>query len=266
MNKRTILNIVIIILLLLCMIVGSLVFVKYIKMQNDMYNQKILDFSLDVIKGNHSAFDIENSEMPENIKSYLIDFTKNLFYQEDDTLLIAENIDVFRDNIDFIKKVNYDYNQTGIGIDKPSFVLLSDDYGLSYLYGIFNAVDEQEITKEIAEDMALYNFCINYTGQETDRLFEIKDNNLYVFLSSLRIVNGYDYIHYEGLEYYIVADTLDKKILSFCKNDSYWQSLNIVKERDRDKVKQFIVSNNVDSFVINATYKWGKIVEIEIVY
>lgn len=263
MNK--VLNAIIILLVIACLIVGGFVGLNYFKLDNQKYNDAVLELSLDTIKGNVLLSEIE-SYSEEGIKKGLIDFYNSFFFSETDLYKVCENINVYKQNKARIETVHREYINSNTRDSKDIYLYSREDLDFYKLYAYDNSSNDDSEPKNIQDLRKLYDFYYMYNGKDTDNNFEEKDGDLYIHTDKLVFENGYCLVHYDGLEFVIIRDLLEKKSADACKLDEDWQKLEITKEMPREGYIQYMVSNGESVLGIQAEKKFGKIVSIKIVY
>lgn len=212
MYKNRILNLIILVLILGILGVGGNIIYKNYQYDCEKYNNEIIDFTVELIKGHHTLEDIDALDANEDVKNSLREYYQNTFYSDDDLILVYEDIDFFYKYKDEIAEEQKSF---GVGFDNPE-----SNYFGKYSLTIVETEEEQKYN-ELA---ITYNYLDEDIESECE--FIEKDNNLYVYakdldFGSLDIIQ----LHYKGLNIELNKYGLDKVYLKERVRDNNYQTL-----------------------------------------
>lgn len=245
-------------LIFCCLGVGGNILYKSYKFDCESYNRNILDFAVDMIKGNHSYYEIDDLDAPDEVKESLKNYYLNSFYTSSDKVLIYEDIDGLLDQkndvVEYIAKVN-------LPINSEEFYMQMESDFTSYFYG--SQEEENKIDK--ATEHLIYGlYNISFESKDSDYLF-IENDNLYAVVDDLVFTNGENISYYGGFKFTIYRDALDKKICSEIQNDPYYQSYKISSIFKEDGKTVCILKDDLsNSKYIKYDTSFGRISSIQL--
>lgn len=235
MYKNRILNLIILALILGILGVGGNIIYKNYQYDCEKYNNEIIEFTVELIKGHHTLEDIDALDANDDVKNSLREYYQNTFYSDDDLIMVYEDIDKLVGIIDEVEE----YRK---GIDAPLF---SEEYNLRvdsdfYFFTNYNGeniTDDLGLSEEEQEHLILLiNGLNNYNPENSDtKELVVENGNLYVNVNSMFFNNGSYTCYYKGFKFDVYRDILDKKIRSEILNDTVFQSYerkNVFEEDD----------------------------------
>lgn len=256
--KDRILNISIIVLVIACLFLGGRLLYKNYMDECEAYNNNIVNFAVEMIKGNKSLEDIDSLDATDSVKDSLRTYYNDNFYSDDDLILIYEDVAYFESIKDEIEKEQRAYGDAFFDPDCDYFWNLSVD----------------ESGEEVDEETEKYNYvAVNYLYYNKDKnSSEIikKDNNLYIKSSDLKF-NGEDFVdlYYNGLNVFVIAPE-DGKISRENRRDyAYYKNLVFIREYDEDKNTVYLYSSDAGYAKVNISLvckmNIGKIKNMDII-
>lgn len=244
-------------LILCCLGVGGNILYNSYKFSCESYNNNILVFAVEMIKGNRSYDEIDDLDAPDEVKESLRNYYMNSFYTPTDKVLVYEDIDSLlnqkNDVVEYIAKVN-------LPIDSEEFYMQMEEDFTSYFYGF----EEEENDVDAETEHLIYGlFNISFDSKDSDYLF-VENGNLYAVVDDLVFTNGENISYYGGFKFIIYRDALDKKIRSEIQNDSNYQSFNISSVFEEDGKTVCILKDNLsNNKYIKYDTTFGKINSIQ---
>ena len=253
-------NVIIIVLIVASLILaGNLIF-KHLRLENNLYNENIITFTNELIKGNKSLEDIENLEVDKEIKESLINYYNSNFYDEEDLILVFENVS-YLDSL-YIKASEISNGCYVDGkFDAFMYEVNSKPEGLKL--GYTNEDSYTFIEKELELRDEYFTLLLYNPENVNTNNYIIKDNNMYIRVSDMYFDNGFCNIVYKGFDLSVVRDTLDKKIISECNSDKAFQSYSENSRYEKDDYLTVVFKNYVSmNIVVDYEVKFGKISNI----
>lgn len=255
MNKNKILNIIIVILLVACIILGGKIVIENYKLNCEIYNDNIINFTVEMIKGNKTLEDIDMLDVNESVKNSLRQYYNDTFYNESDKIVLYDDINFWMQNKDLIAEIQKEYGDAILEEDCPYF---------------FDNISEDDSDMYSEEDLKFFELSNLYIdilkNNKDNRVFE-EDNKICIYVKDLNFdTEGKETIIYKGFKFNIYASSLDKDLVSYHKNSDIYKTIEIKKIIEQeDNYFKVILKNDFDS-VISIFYKLklGKIDEINI--
>lgn len=234
--KDRILNISIIVLVIACLFLGGRLLYKNYMDECEVYNQNIINFAVELIKGNKSLEDIDSLDATDSVKESLRTYYTDNFYADDDLILIYKDVAYFRQHKDELKEMQLSYGDE----------IYNSECGYFYEF-----IDESgELTEE---ELKYNNLGLTYLyvneGKNSNGIVE-KDNNLYIDPNVLDFseYDGYD-VYYDGLTIYINKYNFDKSISSVRAEDEFFESLSVVNILEEDS-RVYVLKNSSKGYII----------------
>lgn len=252
--KDRILNISIIVLVIACLFLGGRLLYKNYMDECEAYNNNIVNFAVEMIKGNKSLEDIDSLAATDSIKESLRTYYNDTFYADDDLILIYEDVAYFRQHKDGLKEMQLSYGDEIYNTES------------AYFNQFVNEGDELSEEERKYNHLAVTYLYIN-EGKNTNGIVE-KDDNLYIDSNVLDFseYDGYD-VYYDGLTIYVNKYMLEKNIRNVRAADTFFESLGVVRVLDEDS-KVYVLKNTSKGYIINGelycSLKLGKIDNIRI--
>lgn len=234
--KDRILNISIIVLVIACLFLGGRLLYKNYMDECEAYNNNIVNFAVEMIKGNKSLEDIDSLDANDSVKEGLRTYYNDNFYADDDLILIYEDVAYFRQHKDGLKEMQLSYGDAIY------------DGESEYFYQFVNEGDdvseEERKYNHLASTYLYYN-----EGENTNGIVE-KDNNLYIDPNVLDFseLDGYD-VYYDGLKIYINKYNFDKSIRSVRAEDEFFKTLSVVNVLEEDN-RVYVLKNSSKGYII----------------
>ena len=255
MNKF--LTIIICIIFSVCLLLGCKIYLDRETFKKDLYNQDIIDFVVESIKGNRSNESVELLDCNEDIKNTIKDYMNNTFYSEEEEVLIYSGMDFFYKNKEKLKEIQLSYGEEIYNLECPYYMT----YGL---IGPDSSQDEIDFSN-------LATSYLYFNEDKTNPYIIEKENNLYLRIKDLEY-NGNDSVtvYYKGLEIIINKYDSAKMTKEERSKNSNYTSLTFFRVDEIDKNEKIYVYKNdgkeFNFYVdIYCTYKGGKIDSIKIV-
>ena len=215
------------------------------------YNNNIINFTVDLIKGCKDLSDIDNLDATDEVKNSLRQYYNDTFYAEDELVLIYEDVAYFRSHKEELKKKQLTFGEDIYSNECP------------YFYEFINESEEVSEEERKYNGVATSYLYIN-EGKDTLGVIE-KDNNLYMVASDFNFgtLDGYN-IYFEGLEIYVNKYILDKSFPLLRVNDIFYNTLGVIAELDN----KYILKNESKGYIIEGSVtcktRFNKIVELKI--
>lgn len=224
MYKNRILNLIILALILGILGVGGNIIYKNYQYDCEKYNNEIIDFTVELIKGHHTLEDIDALDANDDVKNSLREYYQNTFYSDDDMILVYEDIDKLENSYAEAKEIQesipfkYGTQEYDYAIEELFIDVLYGDNSENALNFENNAENNRATILKILQNC---NFSIDV---KTDTFLVKENNNLYISINDLNFSNGIMSVYYNGVKFDIYRDTLNKKIRSELLNDMVFQS------------------------------------------
>lgn len=254
--KNKVLNIVIIVLVVGCLILGGKIGYDYYMGECEQYNDNIVNFTIEMIKGNKSLEDVDSLDATDEVKESLRQYYNDTFYSDDDLILIYEDVAFFYSNREKLKKIQQSYGEE----------LKSLECSYYYSYGIVSP-DASEDEIKFA-NLATSYIYLNEKEKNTDGIIE-EHNNLYIKLKDLDFKNlDSIYVFYNGLKININKYGLNKVSIVERQKDNNYRTIAKKNEYSENKDKIIILKNEPKEYriivTLNLKISFGKIKNIEI--
>lgn len=203
----------------------------------EAYNNNIVNFTVELIKGNKSLEDIDALDATDSVKESLRAYYNDTFYADDDLILIYEDVAYFREHKDELKEMQLSYGDAIYDGESEYFYQFIDESG--------NLTEEESKYYDLASTYLYYN-----EDKNTNGIVE-KDNNLYIDPDYLDFseYDGFD-VYYDGLKIYVNKYMLEKNIRSVRAVDTFFESLGVIRVLDEDD-KVYILKNTSKGYIIN---------------
>ena len=248
-------NILLIFLVLFCLIIIGKWGIDYYMRNVELYNENIIEFSIELIKGNKTLEDIDTLDANDDIKESLRQYYNDTFFEDNELICIYEDMSYFRQHKDKLKEMQLSYGEE----------INNSECG--YFYQFVNEGDdvseEERKYNHLASTYLYYN-----EDKKTNGIVE-KDNNLYIDPNYLDF-SEYDgsNVYYEGLTLYINKYNFDKSIRNVRAEDEFFKSLTLINVNESD-TRNYQIKNKSKAYIINGTIacdiKLGKIDNLNIV-
>ena len=234
--KDRILNISIIVLVIACLFLGGRLLYKNYMDECEAYNNNIVNFAVELIKGNKSLEDIDALDANDSVKDSLRTYYTDNFYSDDDKILLYDDVDFWIKNREKIALMQEEYGETIL------------DEGCPYFLGSISEDDLLLYTEEELKYFELKNIYIDLLKNQIDDRVKEEENELYIYLNDLDFDNlEKETIIYKGLRFDIYRDALEKGISKYCIFLEKYNTIkiqNVIKEEKREQV---ILKNVFDS-------------------
>lgn len=263
MYKNRILNLIIIGLIFCILGLGGNIIYKNYQYDCEKYNNEIIDFTIELIKGQHSIDEIDTLDANDDVKNSLREYYQNTFYSDDDLILVYEDIDsVISKRKDALNIYNSIKETNSFEYNNKVFENITIDEFLNYEISVLFdpniwSKDERYYFADIQK--LLNNSDIN-NNSEISLDFINKDGDLYI------TVNDYmnnDVFIYKGYKIKKESILLEKRIRNSIyetKNISFIDLVNVV---DTDGGFIYIVEDNINNhYDIEVNMKFLRINEI----
>lgn len=234
--KDRILNISIIVLVIACLFLGGRLLYKNYMDECEIYNNNIVNFAVELIKGNKSLEDIDSLDATDSVKDSLRTYYNDTFYADDDLILIYKDVAYFRQHKDELKEMQLSYGDAIFDGESEYFYQFIDESG--------NLTEEESKYYDLASTYLYYN-----EDKNTNGIVE-KDNNLYIDSDYLDFseYDGYD-VYYDGLKIYINKYNFDKSIRSVRAEDEFFKTLSVVNVLEEEN-RVYILKNSSKGYII----------------
>lgn len=243
--KDKILNGVILLLVVGCLIIGGKIGYSYYLGVCEEYNNSIINFSLEVVKGNKTLEDISLLDASDSVKENLISYYNDSFYTDKDVYVLYDDISYYLANKSRVAEIQEDYGDSIL------------DEGSTYFLGSVSE-DDTDADKKFFELSMQY---IDILKDKKDiRVYE-ENNKFYIKISSLTFdSNGQEIIYHNGFRFIVREESLEKDFIGFRQQSDIYKNL-VEKKRIEDDLGYFVVfSNDFGSeIIITYTEKLGKI-------
>lgn len=210
---------VLVVALALILIVGLLIAYSYYSFKCDIYNQELVDFTIELLKGNVSYDDIKEQDFPEQIVEACLNYYSKKFYGEEDLILVFSHKDYYDSFYHEIKEFYDSGHEYRNLFDLPSKFDTVREY---YFFESYDSLTDEELL--LVQEMSLY---LGYSGVTTNYSYIVKDNNLYVKAIDMQFEDGICTLNYNGFSRVIPKSSLEKNIRSCLQANDAIQSLPI---------------------------------------
>lgn len=254
---KKVLNISIIILLMSSICIVGYLFINKDNIEKQKYNDKVVEFTVSLIKGEKSLNDIDTMTVSDEIKNEWISYYNNNFYDEKDTIILYENVK----ELDIIlNEYLKDYNSCIV-----DGVFNREQFREIYVNKIYNAKEPLINGVEVFKYSDLYSNPI-LTEKDLsvieDGIFE-KDGNLVVEVGSITGYSDYITKYYKGIKLDIYHNALEKHIRDYRKKSDLYNSIKINSDFEEEGYICYVVRDDVNnSFDFKVKESFGKIVEL----
>lgn len=223
-------NIGIIVLVIACLFLGGrLLYTSYMD-KCEIYNQNIIDFTVEMIKGNKSLEDIDTLDANDSVKESLRKYYNDTFYADDELICIYEDIDSvvgqiekvedFYNSLVEVEEVRYN-NKIVKGISLDMFLTSEIDI----LFG------ESDFTRdelyELADIQRILQEYDSIKIQKTDSFVYYDNGNLYLRAEDF---NKIEYVKYKGFKVDLYSVILNKEFHGYDELRESIEVKNIFKE------------------------------------
>ena len=241
----------IVILSLICVIIMGKWGYDYYINECELYNENIVEFTIEMIKGNKSLEDIDTLDANDSVKESLRTYYNDTFYADDDKILLYDDIDFWMKNREKIALMQEEYGETIL------------DEGCSYFLGSISEDDLLLYTEEELKYFELKNIYIDLLKNQIDDRVKEEENELYIYLKDLNFDTiDKEIIIYKGLKFDIYRDELEKSILRYCKFSEKYNTVEFQNIIESKKGEQVILKNIFDSkWYINYNFSILKKIE-----
>ena len=261
--KDRILNIGIIVLVIACLFLGGrLLYTSYMD-KCEIYNQNIIDFTVEMIKGNKSLEDIDTLDANDSVKESLRKYYNDTFYLEGELILVYEDYQLLDEIIKDCEKFRKIATVDGvfdIGQYEEQIMIASEKKTIEYM---------ESLTEDEREEMdspPLWDYFYSlyeYNNKDRNDLI-LREEGLYVSVNDLVFTNAECIKYYNGFPISIYRDILDKKIKSEIIKDTLYQSIEFKAFIEREGFYQCNVRDELDNiYNFYCTKKLGKVDTIE---
>ncbi len=247
------------IVLVIAICIGLNVYINWRNSECEYNNQKIIDFTVELVKGNKSIEDINSTDFPEKVKNSFLDYYNNNFIEDnsEEVLKLYDSVSYFNSVIPEIKE-----KQVGLG---DSF--FTDKEGYAYSIAV----------NESGEDIGIderYKFVyLNYSYVNEDKtsngIYE-KEDCLYIKKSEVFFDDsGKSKLYYKGLLFNVYLDDFDKCKRSDRQKDYRFNMLeyfNVFEESKNNLRYCYKSKSNLYDCYLNiyTVVKFNKISEVRI--
>lgn len=249
--KNKVLNIVIIVLVVGCLILGGKIGYDYYMGECEIYNDNIVNFTIEMIKGNKSLEDVDSLDAMEEVKESLRQYYNDTFYSDDDLIVLYDDYNYVLKNKDDIAESQKEYGESIL------------DEGCAYFLGSLS--EDDTYTDEEMRYFELKSIYIDILKNEIDeRVFE-KDNQICIKVKDLQFKNSIDIIIYKGLKFKVFEDSMIKDIPNYRQTSEKFQTFELVQDiKESDILKYNFKNILADKLLIVGKISFGKIKNIEI--
>lgn len=255
MNKYF--NIGIIVILVVCLMLGCKIYFDKVKSEQDLYNQEVIDFVVDTVKGNKTLAEVESLNCNDSIKCVIKEYINNTFYSDTEELLIYEDIGFFYKNKEKLDEIQKSYGEEIYNLECPYYMT----------YGLVGP----DSSKEEIDFSNLATMYLYFNEDRTNSYIIERDNNLYIKVKDINF-NGQDSItlYYKGIEIIVNKYSSNKMTMNERRSNKNYSSIAFFRVDEIEKNEKIYVYKNdgreFNFYVdIYCTYKGGKIDSIKIV-
>lgn len=235
--KRGILIFIIIFIIIIVLLLLGLTYINNIKEDKA---EIILYSTLNAISGENDFK--SNTELPEDIKQYLINYQENNLISDDTTIVILDNVDYF--NMQF-KAFEIKKEREHFFNNLPPY--LTDEEMEVYIEEHFNTNDFDE---EIEIDERYISFFEESAIDIVDNRVIEKDNQYLIKLNDLEITeNKGEIIYHKGAAKEINYDEIGKETYSMRQNNPKYKYY-IVKTDNSFNKTTYICASEYDKHII----------------
>lgn len=262
--KNKVLNIIIIVLVVGCLILGGKIGYDYYMGECEQYNDNIVNFTIEMIKGNKSLEDVDSLDATDEVKESLRQYYNDTFYSDDDLILVQENIDDLIKYIPEVKEYQKQFSKEDLMSDK--YEMAVDNLFVKELSKYLNeTLTEEDYTdedRETSNKIYVYKIYRNYY-EETKELVK-ENNNLYINVKDLTFNDGLYTCYYKGLKFDIIRDVLDNVMQSEIEKSEKYQSIECKSLFKEDGKTIYVLKDFLDNkYTFKGSMKFGKLVNIE---
>ena len=253
--KDKTLSIVIILLFICSLFLGLRFLYLDYNLKTEEYNEDVVNFAVELIKGNKNADNIGVSNFSEEIQNSMLEYYNTTFYIQNEEILVDIELDIINSVIADIEEVIEKSTVNGV-LDNTLYTQnIQEKISNRYSNSVSNV-----------DDVMLWEYYYdNYDVNNKDvNEFELKDGKLSIMTNDLIFYDGVCRKYYNGFPIEIYRDTLDKLFLSEVRKSEKFQSIEIVYEEDDKKETVYYLKDYLgNDYSFLCKYKSGKIVDIE---
>lgn len=263
MYKNRILNLIIIGLIFCILGLGGNIIYKNYQYDCEKYNNEIIDFTIELIKGQHSIDEIDTLDANDDVKNSLREYYQNTFYSDDDLILVYEDIDSLLDKrIDALNIYNSIKETNSFKYNNKIFDNITLD---KFLHSEISVLCDFNVwTKEeryyFADIQRVLN-GIDLNNSSTTNIDFIKDDsNLYITVNDY--MNNDEFI-YNGYKIKKESILLEKRIRNSIYETKNIPFIDLVNVVDMDGGFIYIVEDNINNhYDIEVNMKFLRINDI----
>lgn len=248
-----------------CLILGGKIGYDYYMGECEQYNDNIVNFTIEMIKGNKSLEDVDSLDATDEVKESLQQYYNDTFYSDDDLILIYEDVEFLNRNIDMLVKFQESYLKDGI-LSEEYMIDVFEEYSNEVSYAGEDINEEQEPLDYKNEEKIkkLYSiFDITKQNNTSDNII-IKENKLYINSKDISLQNGRQEINYQGYIFNLFEGQLNKKVENDIKQSEKYQSIELKNTLEEDNYIVFVLKDYLNNkYTFKGSMKFGKLVNIE---
>ena len=234
-------TVIIVILSLICVIIMGKWGYDYYMNECELYNENIVEFTIEMIKGNKSLEDIDSLDATDSVKDSLRTYYNDNFYFDNSLIVLSYDYKLLDELVN--ECIEFRENSMINGVfDEQIFNNFVMDAANKHLIDYYNSVKSDEDFADSPPEFESKYFLWDYSKKDVND-FEVKEDSLCISLSKLYFTDGECIKYYKGYPISIYRDALDKKIISEIQISEKYQSISVKNIIEDGKIVDYIVKD-----------------------